>query len=615
MSPGFRIAELRFRGTNVRDSSVQFAPGLCVVAGPSNTGKSLIRAAINFVFGSSDPMKAVKESVGYDTIFVQVQTADGNSLTFERAWRGGDIRQYAAAASEITSATPYQVLSSRHSADNNDNISAVLLSLAGLKGLRLRKNQAGELRNLSFRDFVEYVLVSEERIITELSPIHTASYTDRTFETSLFRALLTGTDDSAIIIASKPKDERVRIAGQEQAIEEIKADIQSRIPNDGRTEEDLILIAQKLDNTIAEQSRLLQNYRTDLAELERQRRELERAHHQSLARSNQVEANLQRFALLDEQYESDLKRLQSTVEAGSLFADHPEGPCPICGADPEHHKGHGITPEDIENFTAACQAEVQKIQERRVDLDDTIAKLQTELKDLQTSISQIEMDRATTAQAFKEILGPSITNIDGSLGDLSGRRAEVGTTLALYEQLHRLESIGQRMQPPSPARPKKDKGFASLPAYAYDEFSVAVQELLREWSFPELDRVVYDTTSEDIVISGKQRKDDGKGYRALTYSAFMLGVLWEMNRKHFAHPGFVLLDSPLVTYREPDEHIGEGVKHAFYRSLASRFGDSQIIILENEEPPDDLKGDIAFTAFTKNPSVGRYGLFPASITE
>jgi DNA repair ATPase RecN len=86
MAPGFTIAEVRFRGANVPDAAVTFAPGLSVVAGPSNTGKSLIRAAINFVFGSRDPMTTVDEAAGYDVIFVQVRTAEGNPITFERSW-------------------------------------------------------------------------------------------------------------------------------------------------------------------------------------------------------------------------------------------------------------------------------------------------------------------------------------------------------------------------------------------------------------------------------------------------------------------------------------------------------------------------------------------------
>jgi len=610
MAPGFTIAEVRFRGKNVPDAVVTFAPGLSVVAGPSNTGKSLIRAAINFVFGSRDPMTTVDEAAGYDAVFVQVRTADEHPITFERSWGGGDVRQYSVAASAITTTTPHVVLSAKHSADNQENISAVLLSLAGLTGVKLRKKQTGDLRNLSFRDFVEYVLISEERIITTFSPIHTGSPIDKTFESSLFRALLTGQDDAGLIVVPVAKDEKAKIAGQEEAIERIKADLRSRIPQDGRTEEDLVTMAATLDARIAEQSQLLQNYRADLAALEEQRRKLEQAHQQSLTRLTQVDANLRRFALLNEQYISDLKRLQSTVEAGNLFADHQEGPCPICGADPQHHQQHGITPEQLESFTAACKAEAEKIQARRADLAGTITTLAAERDALQTALAQIRKDRAKTAQSFKDILGPSITNTDGNLSGLSEQRSEIAGVLALYEQLHRLEAIEQVVPAPTP-KTKGENAFATLPATAYEQFATSVENILREWSFPELDRVVFDTKAEDIVISGKARKDNGKGYRAITYAAFMISVLKETIRKNLPHPGFALMDSPLVTYREPDEHMGEGVKDAFYRSLASTLGDAQVIILENEEPLAQITKQIAFTGFTKNRTIGRYGLFPA----
>ncbi len=87
-------------------------------------------------------------------------------------------------------------------------------------------------------------------------------------------------------------------------------------------------------------------------------------------------------------------------------------------------------------------------------------------------------------------------------------------------------------------------------------------------------------------------------------------ALQETNRKNLPHPGFVILDSPLVTYREPEEHMGAGVKVVFYRNLAASLAPAQVIILENVEPPDDLKCSIAFEGFTKSRSTGRYGLFP-----
>src|SRR5580704_11328912 len=136
MPIGFTIAEVRFRGENITDAVVQFAPGLSVIAGPSNTGKSLIRSAINFVFGGSDPMKDVQEAASFRTILVEIRTGSGDPITFERAWNGGDVRQYAAHAKDVTGQTPSNELAAKHSADNDQNISAVLLGLSGLTGTK-----------------------------------------------------------------------------------------------------------------------------------------------------------------------------------------------------------------------------------------------------------------------------------------------------------------------------------------------------------------------------------------------------------------------------------------------------------------------------------------------
>jgi len=199
MTAGFHLTEVRFRGgTGVEDAIVTFGPGLSVVAGPSNTGKSQLRSAINFVFGAGE-MKNVEEAAPYRSIFVEIKTAAGSIFTFERAWNGGDIRQYTVAARDIRHNTPSTILAAKHFAENQRNISNVLLTHAGLAGTKiLRYKSSGETRNLSFRDLVEYLLISEERIITELSPIHTDDVIAQTAESSVFRVLLSGKDDKDI---------------------------------------------------------------------------------------------------------------------------------------------------------------------------------------------------------------------------------------------------------------------------------------------------------------------------------------------------------------------------------------------------------------------------------
>jgi hypothetical protein len=78
------------------------------------------------------------------------------------------------------------------------------------------------------------------------------------------------------------------------------------------------------------------------------------------------------------------------------------------------------------------------------------------------------------------------------------------------------------------------------------------------------------------------------------------------------HPGFVLIDSPLVVYREPDTDesgFSHDVKNAFFRSIADDFRASQVIIFENEDPPSDLGTDVNIIRFT-GAAHGRQGFIP-----
>jgi len=89
-------------------------------------------------------------------------------------------------------------------ASTEENISTFLLRLVGLNGKRVRKNAQNELQNLSFRNLAHLVLIDEESIIKKGSPIHTGESTQRTVQISIFKLLLTGHDDSALIAAKKP---------------------------------------------------------------------------------------------------------------------------------------------------------------------------------------------------------------------------------------------------------------------------------------------------------------------------------------------------------------------------------------------------------------------------
>ena len=58
-----------------------------------------------------------------------------------------------------------------------------------------------------------------------------------------------------------------------------------------------------------------------------------------------------------------------------------------------------------------------------------------------------------------------------------------------------------------------------------DQFAQQVAELLKDWNFPDRERVHFDQAIRDLVINGKPRSSRGKGMRAITYAAFTIGIL------------------------------------------------------------------------------------------
>ena len=94
-----------------------------------------------------------------------------------------------------------------------------------------------------------------------------------------------------------------------------------------------------------------------------------------------------------------------------------------------------------------------------------------------------------------------------------------------------------------------------------------------------------------------------QGTRAITHAAFTVTLLEYTRSNGLPHPGFVVLDTPLLAYREPegeeDDLSGTDVQDRFYDYLLA-LGDRQIIILENVYLPETIKAGQQAVFFSKN---------------
>ena len=147
-------------------------------------------------------------------------------------------------------------------------------------------------------------------------------------------------------------------------------------------------------------------------------------------------------------------------------------------------------------------------------------------------------------------------------------------------------------------------------------FAIQVEAVLKDWHFPEAERVFFDPKNRDLVIAGKPRTARGKGMRAITHAAFTVGLLQYCKTNDTPHPSFIILDTPLRAYREPegveDDLRGTDLNLSFYSYLAALDPDRQVIVVENTDPPAFIIIKPQVTMFSKNPHSGRYGFFPGS---
>lgn len=78
----FYIKSVTAKGSGKKDSTVDLRPGLNIIRGRSNTGKTVIIKCIDFCFGSK--LKPFDDSFGYTTIEMKLHTGKGD-ITISRS--------------------------------------------------------------------------------------------------------------------------------------------------------------------------------------------------------------------------------------------------------------------------------------------------------------------------------------------------------------------------------------------------------------------------------------------------------------------------------------------------------------------------------------------------
>jgi len=584
MKIGFIIKELRLTGDSVEKASIVFQEGVNIITGPSNVGKTFIFQCLNYMFGGSKPPKSIKQARPYNFIYLEIIDFQNESHTLLSDLKGGNFKLYNSSIDDIKVSEEFEILDRKHNPSSEKTVSAFFLKLNNLYGKKIRTNQRGKTRQISYRDIVKFSMVNETQITTEDSLI-VSHYTKVTEESNVLKLIATGRDDSTVI-ESLSQSQLANRKGKLEILKEFIIENENELKT-YKVEPSLILAeTNSVIEKLSEKHSSLQN---KYNEIEIKRTKALELLYIKQSRRRVIEELYKRSDLLKAHYHSDIARLKSTIETSILLNEEnhsTNGNCPLCNG--EIKQECSIT--EINKIIDSCSTEIEKIETLLQELVESEKVLKEEFNNVFKAVSNLEKDIHKYTLELDKGVGLEMGYIIEQINLQIEKKSIVLGALYKSEQLEKFKKEKENLENSIPSSNSK-KSFEHITTASLTPLSKAVKSVLEGYNYPNLTDVSYSEDQNDFVISGENRNLSGKGYRAIIYSAFIVALQELISQKDYSI-GVPILDSPLVTYRKPENEgeitISDDLAMDFYRYVTSKNVLDQIIIIENEEPPIDI---------------------------
>ena len=586
----FYIEKLTVTGSGKTDSTIDFSNGVTIIYGPSNTGKTYIVKCIDYMFGSDK--EPIDISTGYEYINIVVQTERGKLIMSRKI---GENKINVDSSDPKISSGKYN---SKASSTNYDKtINSVWLSLIGIDEKHLVIcNENFKKKVLSWRMFSHMFMLTETKIISESSVILSDKYTNNTAELSSLIFLLSGRDFAeAEAIDSKEIKEAKKDAVKEYINRELfrlserNQELLTQLKENPHV--DIMFEVEKIMETISSTEQLINKSIEENQEILAQLYEK----NQDLSECNLL---INRYDELATQYNADLKRLNFIVDGEANLKGDFSTQCPFCDSE--------VVVKKNKNYIDAAKSDYKKIKLQAKDLENASKELHAEKLALEQEIRTLMAKKQSIEELIENKLKPEVSILKEKLSaykDAVERQKEVDILKKLSDQktADMIEnSVDDESQIKFAVKEHIDYSFIN-------ELNNDIRLFLEDCKYDNLFSVTFDKSTMDIIINGKKKSSNGKGYNAYLNSvvAIVLSRYLESHAKY--SPDFLVLDSPILSLKEKEtKKPSETMRNTLFENIIDNQKEIQTIVVENEIPNIDYK-NANIIHFTKEKNNGRYG--------
>lgn len=586
----FYIEKIIVTGSGKTDSIIELSNGVNIIYGPSNTGKTYIVKCIDYMFGSE--REPIDISTGYQYIKIIVRTQCG-TITMSR--KIGENKIEVSSNDNNVPSGKYATKASRTNYDKT--INSVWLSLIGINDLHLViSNENYKKQLLSWRTFSHMFMLTETKIISEYSAILSGRDTSNTAVIASLIFLLSGQD----FAETETKDTKEIKEAKKNAI---KAYINKELFRLSERNQELLAqlkenpnidIAVEIEKIMAEISTNEKRINSSIEENQKILAQLYEKN-ENLSECNVL---LNRYDELTTQYDADLKRLNFIVDGeanlNASFSTH----CPFCDGE--------VVVKKNQNYIDAAKSDYKKIKLQAKDLESASKELRSEKLSLEQEIGTLMAKKKSIEELIEKELKPQVFNLKEKLSTYKDA-IECQKEIDILKKLSEQKTADMIENDTDEESELKFKVKEHLDYSFINELSNGIKSFLENCNYDNLLSVIFDKADMDIVINGKKKSSNGKGYNAYFNSVVAIVLSRYMESKAKYSPDFLVLDSPILSLKEKEtKKPSETMRNTLFENIVDNQKGIQTIVIENEIPEINYK-DANIIHFTKEKNNGRYG--------
>lgn len=592
MNKGFYIKALYVDIPGRERAAIEFSQGLNLITGPSNTGKSWIPDCINYALGAEETRIEVPDK----TKIILVISNDAGDVTLYRNIGESKIN---------ISTSRNDIVSGNYSCAKNAKrpISLALLRLLGIKDeCMIIKNSRFDRQRLTLRTFL-YLCIAEQTPIQKMSSILLPEQKVQwTSALSALLFLITGNNFSG---EDSKESKQVKEARRQAVVEFIRhqmVELSSQQVELAERKKQLPEEATAIQAKIQDLTGLIANTEEHLKSALDQSQSLLKEIY--IVNKQLTECSLlhNRYSELNSQYESDVKRLTFIVE-GQIndSQNEPSQICPFCGSPTKKH--------DHPTYIHAAQIELNKIISQQKDLSSADADVTLENQTLQKKLIHLKEMRKKIDDSISEKLRPEVESLKQSLAYYRAVIEFDSEAALIYRYQRSMVHSLEQYQIPIVDETVSFDPRTLLAGDTQHDLNIMLDRIFRECHFDGYSTVYFDLKKYDVIVNGNYKKSYGQGFRTFINTLLLLTIHDYLSSDKCAYsPGFLIIDSPIMSLKEVDEAASGNMKTSLFKYLLSHQEGYQKIIIENT-PPDLDYSKINLIHFTGT-SEGRYGFIP-----